>query len=99
MNSWLCLLAGSFKLNFDGATKGNPGPEGFAGALRNFVGNILSILWGSIGNNTNNMAELEGLINGISWALDKNKTLLLMEGDSRVIINISRRLQHGTTIS
>ena len=45
------------------------------------------------------MAELEGLINGISWALQKEKTPLLVEGDSQVIINIARRLQHGAATS
>ena len=65
MNSWLRPPASSFKLNFDGATKGNLGPAGFGGAIRNSAGNILSILWGPIGNSTNNMVELEGLINGI----------------------------------
>ena len=56
---------GSFKFSFDGATKGNPSPAGFRGALRILDGIILSMLWGSIGNNANNMAELEGIIKGL----------------------------------
>ena len=99
VNSWLRPSISSFKLNFDGVTKGNPHPTGFRGALRNLSGIILNMLWGSIGNNTNNMVELEGLINGISWALQKEKTLLVVEGDSQVIINIAHRLQHGATTS
>ena len=58
--------AGSFKLNIDGAAKGNPGPAGYGGVIRNSKGSILSLFWGSIGSNTNNMAELEGLINGLN---------------------------------
>ena len=57
--------AGSFKLNVDGVTKGNPGPTGYGGVIRNSKGSILSLFWGSIGSNMNNMSELEGLINGL----------------------------------
>ena len=64
--TWTRPPKGSFKFNFDGAAKGNPGLVGFGCTLRNLDGIILSMLWGSIGNNTNNMAKLEGLINGIS---------------------------------
>ena len=64
--TWTWPPKGSFKFNFDGAAKGNPGPAGFRGTLRNSDGIILSMFWGSIGNNTNDMVELEGLINGIS---------------------------------
>ena len=65
---WIPPPAGSFKLNIDGAAKGNPGPAGYGGVIRNSGGFILSLFWGSIGSNTNNMAELEGLINELIWA-------------------------------
>ena len=45
------------------------------------------------------MVELEGLINRISCALQSEKTPSMVEGDSRIIINIARRLQHGATTS
>ena len=32
--SWKKPLMGTFKLNFDGATKGNPDPANFDGAIR-----------------------------------------------------------------
>ena len=63
-DSWQCLMVGSFKINFDGATKGNSGPVGFGGAIGNSKGIVIRIFWGNIGTNTNNLAELEGLING-----------------------------------
>ena len=42
-NSWIGPLAGSFKLNVDGATKGNPGPTSYGGAIRNSKGDMLSL--------------------------------------------------------
>ena len=44
VNFWKRKPEFSFKLNFDGATKGNPGLVGFGRAIRNFDGIILSIL-------------------------------------------------------
>ena len=65
----------------------------------NSKGIVLSIFWGNIGTNTNNLVELEGLINGLSWSLQQKKTPLTMEGDSMVITNIAKRIQHGEAIS
>ena len=49
-----------YKLNFDGASKGNPWNSGFGGIFRDHKGaNILTFL-GSQGWDTNNYAELEG---------------------------------------
>ena len=57
------------------------------------------MLWGSIGNSTNNMAELEGLINVLSWALQTGKTPFMVEGDSQIIINMAQWLQNGASTS
>lgn len=57
---WSPPETGSFMLNFDGAAKGNPGPAGFGGAVRNHEGQMLGIFWGDLGYSSNNLAELEG---------------------------------------
>ena len=44
----------------------------------------------------NNMAELEGLINGLIWAKQIGKLPLVVEGDSQNIINTARKLQAGS---
>ena len=44
----------------------------------------------------NNMAELEGLINGLTWAKQIGKLSLVVEGDSQIIINTTRKLQAGS---
>lgn len=49
------------KLNFDGASKGNPGKAGYIRAFRDHIGKALLILLGSIGWDTNNSAKLEGV--------------------------------------
>eukprot|EP00253_Pinus_taeda_P020669 PITA_20669 len=58
----------TYMLNFDGASKGNPGLTGYGGAVRNHQGQVLKVFYGSIGWNTNNVAELEGLWRGLFMA-------------------------------
>ena len=82
LKSWSAPLFGSFKLNVDGTAKGNLGPIGYGDAIRNLKGDIINLFWGSIGSNTNNMAELEALINGLKWALQTEKTPLVVEEES-----------------
>jgi ribonuclease HI len=49
---WFC------KLNFDGASKGNPGPAGFGAVFQNDQSHILHIITGGIGYDSNNATEL-----------------------------------------
>ena len=62
LNSWSLPPLHSFKINFDGAAKGNPGAARFGGVCRNVARVIMKVFFGYIGNDTNNYAELEGLI-------------------------------------
>ena len=91
-------MEGSFKINFDGAVKGNLSPVGFGGVIKNSEGKVLSVFWDSIGTNANNSVKLEGLINGITWSLKYQQIPFIVEGHSLVITNISNRLQHGAAI-
>ena len=59
--SWTAPSEHSFKLNFDGASKGNPGKVGYDGVIRDHEGKPLQIYYGNIGWDTNNSAELEGV--------------------------------------
>ena len=96
LHFWNAPPIGTFKLNVDGVAKGNPGPARYCGVIINSKGGILSLFWGSLGTNTNNMAELVGLINDLNWAKKTGKTPLVVEGDSQIIINIAHRLQAGS---
>jgi ribonuclease HI len=61
-----------FKLNFDGASKGNPGPAGYGAVIQNSDGEILHILVGSMGHNTNNAAEIWSLLCGLQAASEQD---------------------------
>jgi hypothetical protein len=52
--TWSHPPKGFYKLNFDGASKGNPGPAGFGGVFRNSSGTILRIFFGTLGLDSNN---------------------------------------------
>ena len=76
-----------FKMNFDGCSKGNPGLGG-AGAVIYHDGD--EIWWESffVGDKvTNNNAEYAGLILGLQKAVEMNIKVLLIEGDSQLVIN------------
>eukprot|EP00253_Pinus_taeda_P006734 PITA_06734 len=82
IRNWEAPPPNSFKLNFDGASKGNPGPAGFGGVIRNHNGALLQIFFGNIGWDTNNSAELEGLWQGLLIARRLNLQPLIVEVDS-----------------
>jgi len=84
------------KLNFDGASKGNPGNSGFGEIFRNHQGVPLLSFFGSKGWDTNNSAELEGLWQGLIIAQDKGFFPLIIEGDSQIIINMVSKIMQGT---
>lgn len=69
-----------FKLNFDGATKGNPNPAGLGGVFRNASGEILGVYWGFIRENTNNVAKLKALLAGLNMAVTNGWFLVIIEG-------------------
>ena len=80
--SWSPPMPRAFKMNFDGAAKGNPGPAGFGVIFRNHEGTTAHIYFGSLGCDSNNAAELEGLWQGICIAESENFFPLEVEGDS-----------------
>ena len=77
----------NFVMNFDGCSKGNPGLAG-AGAV---IYCLKDELWGGslfVGKNaTNNQAEYAGLIYGLEKAIEMNIKILLVKGDSQLVIN------------
>ena len=56
---------GFLKLNFDGASKGNPRKVGYGFIIHDYSGKMISYGYGFLGNDSNNAAEIEGLIQGI----------------------------------
>eukprot|EP00253_Pinus_taeda_P006621 PITA_06621 len=80
--SWTAPPKHSFKLNFDGALKGNPGIAGFGEIFRNDKGSPLLIYYGNIGWDTNNSAELEGLWQGLILSRNQSIHPPEVDGDS-----------------
>ena len=88
-----------FKLNFDGAAKGNMGPTGFGGSIRNVEGEIMGVCWGYIGENTNNVDELKGLQAGLNLVVNQGWLSIILEGDSQIILRMVSKLLHGKPMS
>ena len=94
-NFWSHPSSATVKLNFDGASNGNPGVDGFGGAVKNHHGKIQGVFWGSLGYSTNNTTELDGLLIGVSWDIKHKLTPLIVEGDSLFIINMANKITEG----
>lgn len=85
-----------FQLNFDGASKGNPGKAGYGGVFRDHYGTHQVIFLGSKGWDSNNSTELEGLWQGLTLAQDKSFFPLIIEANSQIIINMVTKLMQGS---
>jgi probable phosphoglycerate mutase len=78
-------------LSTDGGSRGNPGPAAYGYVIQDITsgaGIILEKCGNYLGSTTNNIAEYEGLIAGISWVV-KNypNSELLIKMDSLLIVN------------
>ncbi len=71
---------------FDGGARSNPGPAGYGVYIVDDLGNVLAELHGSLGIATNNIAEYNGLIAALQWAIDHDLTQIAIKGDSQLII-------------
>ena len=58
---WQRPTQGFIKLNFDGASKGNPGQAGIGGVFRNSQGDVCRVYALYLGYAMNNEAELASL--------------------------------------
>lgn len=96
---WLPPPKHMIQLNFDGASKGNPGNVGFQGIFRDYKGAPLLTFLGSKGWDTNNSAGLEGLWQGLILAQNKGYFSLIIEGNSQIIINMVIKIMQGTSSS
>lgn len=72
-------------LEFDGASKGNPGQAGAGAVLRADDGSLTCRLQEGLGTATNNVAEYRALILGLKYALKKGFTSIRVQGDSKLI--------------
>ncbi|KAF5741042.1 hypothetical protein HS088_TW10G00037 [Tripterygium wilfordii] len=72
-------------LEFDGASKGNPGPAGAGAVLRANDGSVICRLREGLGTATNNVAEYRAMILGLKYALKKGYQSICVQGDSKLV--------------
>jgi probable phosphoglycerate mutase len=70
----------------DGGSRGNPGPAGYGAVVLSPDGEVLAERAAGIGTATNNVAEYQGLIAGLSAALDVGATAVDVRMDSKLVI-------------
>ncbi|XP_059066239.1 uncharacterized protein LOC131857574 [Cryptomeria japonica] len=78
----------SFKIQFDGASKGNPGRSGFGVVIFHHSSKIIKAVGKHIGQGTNNVAEFQALSFGLDLALSLNIKDIVIEGDSMVVFQV-----------
>lgn len=74
----------------DGGARGNPGPAGFGARIEDASGNLLAELHGGIGIATNNVAEYNGLLAALQWAVDHAVRELKVRADSELLVKQMR---------
>lgn len=71
--------------NVDGGSRGNPGPAGYGVRIEHEDGTIVE-LKESLGMATNNVAEYNGLLAALRWALAHSVTALHVRSDSELLV-------------
>src|SRR4029078_816904 len=76
----------TFTLEFEGGSRGNPGPAGIGVVVRAADGTALVTLGRFIGRGTNTVAEYRALITAMEEAKKLGATRIVIRGDSELII-------------
>ena len=84
---WDCPPTNWLKLNFDGASKGNPGIAGYGVVIRNSIGDFFSHMAIPLGCQSNHVTKASATLYGLMLAKDLNLVNIWIEGDSLNIIN------------
>ena len=93
---WTPPQQGFLKLNYDGASKGNPGQAGAGGLFRNSQEIVCRFYAFDLGHATNNEAELLAVKQGLKIAIREAYQRIIVEGDSAMVTEILKKLQKGT---
>ena len=75
---------------FDGGSRGNPGPAGYGVYIVDEDGTVRAELSGALGVATNNVAEYQGVIAALQWAVEHGVTAIAIKGDSLLIVEQMR---------
>lgn len=77
-------------INIDGGARGNPGPAGYGAFVTDENGNVLAELHGGLGIATNNVAEYNGLLAALQWAIDHGHRDVRIKADSELLVKQMR---------
>jgi len=72
--------------NFDGGSRGNPGPAAVAAVLTTAEGELIEERGETIGSATNNVAEYRALLLAIERARELGASELQLIGDSELVV-------------
>lgn len=88
---WQAPHQGLYKLNFDGASRGNPREAGLGCCIHDWEGRIVASLDKPLGITSNNLAEVYALIEGLLLCRRLGLDSIEIEGDSTIIVNAVRK--------
>src|SRR5687767_15208010 len=74
----------------DGGARGNPGPAGYGVHIESGDGTVLAELHGGLGIATNNVAEYNGLLAALQWAVDHGHQQVQVRADSELLVKQMR---------
>jgi ribonuclease HI len=74
----------------DGGARGNPGPAGYGARVEDADGNLIAELHGGLGVATNNVAEYNGLLAALKWAVENGEQDVLIRADSELLVKQMR---------
>jgi ribonuclease HI len=74
----------------DGGARGNPGPAGYGVRIESADGTVIEELHGGLGIATNNVAEYNGLLAALQWAVSNNAGRLHIRADSELLVKQMR---------
>jgi ribonuclease HI len=74
----------------DGGARGNPGPAGYGVRIESPDGVVLDELHGALGIATNNVAEYNGLLAALQWAVDHGEQRVHIRADSELLVKQMR---------
>ena len=74
----------------DGGAPGNPGPPGYGAYILDANGSVLAELYAPLGKTTNNVAEYNGLLAALRWALEHGHDRVHIRADSLLLVEQMR---------
>lgn len=74
----------------DGGARGNPGPAGYGVRIEQPDGSLIEELHAPLGIATNNVAEYNGLLAALQWAVDHGHRRLHVRSDSELLVRQMR---------